>query len=340
MDWQLEQLDGEPDPLDRLLAEARWAEPAPEAIQRLRGQWRSLMVRRSRRRRRLFALAAAGSLLAAGLAFWQFISGTVRPGRENNITAPSSPQIAQPTTRKTEQLTSVPPLRRKSSRLDPLPGTAYEQAVAHGGSNSYELMLATAHRRAVRERRRQLAAAETADAVAEAKGPENSVSEPSIRDVAEATDSPTLGRLVREEQNPTARKELLSALLARDDRPSVNVFLAMVEDPRTSADSLACVAGAPNPPVQTLFQCLRSPRAARRIAAAMVLGRLDQAAVSRELIAMVSRGMYRQEAMIALLSSSETTARQFLANAERDPTLSATLWNAKRVFQTSLPWRS
>ena len=180
MDWQLEQLDGEPDPLDRLLAEARWAEPAPEAIQRLRGQWRSLMVRRSRRRRRLFALAAAGSLLAAGLAFWQFISGTVRPGRENNITAPSSPQIAQPTTRKTEQLTSVPPLRRKSSRLDPLPGTAYEQAVAHGGSNSYELMLATAHRRAVRERRRQLAAAETADAVAEAKEPEGSVSEPSI----------------------------------------------------------------------------------------------------------------------------------------------------------------
>jgi len=76
------------------------------------------------------------------------------------------------------------------------------------------------------------------------------------------------------------------------------------------------------------------------MAAATVLGRLDQPAVSRNLIAMVRRGMYRQEAMIALLSSSETTARQFLADAERDPMLSATLWNAKRVFQTSLPWRS
>ena len=32
---------------------------------------------------------------------------------------------------------------------------------------------------------------------------------------------------------------------------------------------------------------------------------------------MVVRGMYRQEAMIALLSSSETTARQFLAAVAR-----------------------
>jgi hypothetical protein len=76
------------------------------------------------------------------------------------------------------------------------------------------------------------------------------------------------------------------------------------------------------------------------MAAARVLGRLDQPVVSRQLIAMVVRGMYRQEAMIALLSSSETTARQFLAAVARDPTLSAVLWNAKRQFQSLFFWRS
>ena len=46
MDRQPEQVNPEPDSLDRLLAEARWAEPRPEAIARLRGQWRSLMANR------------------------------------------------------------------------------------------------------------------------------------------------------------------------------------------------------------------------------------------------------------------------------------------------------
>jgi hypothetical protein len=146
--------------------------------------------------------------------------------------------------------------------------------------------------------------------------------------------------LAAKQQDPAVRKEMLSILFARNDRASIDVFLDLVSDPKTSAEALACVADAPNPPLQTLFQCLHSPQATRRIAAARVLGRLDQPAVSRELIAMVARGTFRQEAMIALLSSSETTARRFLADAERNPMLSATLWNAKRVIHTSSSWRS
>ena len=255
--------------------------------------------------------------------------------RKDNIAAPSAPQIARPATPKIKQVADVPRPRVNIPRRAPLPGTAGKQAVAHVAakrpSNAYEQVLITAQRRAVRQRRQSLAAADPKPAVAENIEPAGRAVESPLRAAAQAADSPTLGRLAAREQDPEARRELLSALLARDDRASVNVFLECVEDPQTSADALACVADARNAPVPTLFQCLRSPRAARRMAAAQVLGRLDQPAVSCELIAMVRRGTYRQEAMIALLSSSEATARQFLADAERDPMLTASLWNAKKL---------
>lgn len=44
MNLEPEQLDREPDPLDRLLAEARWPEARPEVIQRLRKLWRLLLT--------------------------------------------------------------------------------------------------------------------------------------------------------------------------------------------------------------------------------------------------------------------------------------------------------
>jgi hypothetical protein len=74
MNRQPEPLDQEPDSLDRLLAEAQWAEPTPEAVGRLREQWQSLMdnpqpigalARRRRIMRRIVVFAAAAAVLAA-----------------------------------------------------------------------------------------------------------------------------------------------------------------------------------------------------------------------------------------------------------------------------------
>jgi hypothetical protein len=325
MDWQPQQPDDEPDPLDRLLAEARWAEPAPEAVDRLRGQWRSL-VRRRLRRRRWFALATAGSLLAVGLAVWQFLSGATRPVREENIVAPSPPLHAQ-----------TPPVLKTKPKTKPSlaverPPVKKPAAVAHKGpSNPYEQLLVTAHKRAARQRRQSLAKSEPSRPVEQAKTPTTDRLEPSVRAMVDASDSPTLARLAGEEQDPTLRQEMLLALFARDDQGSVDVFLQCVEDRKTAADALACVADAPNPPLQTLFQCLCGPQNGRRMAAAQVLGRVNQPAVSRELIAM-TQGAYRQYAMIALLSSSEPTARQFVTDAGRDPVLSATVLNAIRFL--------
>ena len=154
-----------------------------------------------------------------------------------------------------------------------------------------------------------------------------------VRALARLSDAPNAARFARNQRDSALRQELLGILLTRGDGPSVRAYLGCVDDAETSGDALACLAGVQDPPVQVLLQFLRSPQAGERTAAAVVLGRLNRPEVSQELIAMIARGLYRQEAMIALLSSSDATAREFLADAARNPLLSATLWNAERQFQ-------
>ena len=84
MNMQPEPRDREPDSLDRLLAEARWPEPRPEAIGRLRDQWQSLMAnaqpinalanRRKMMRRALIFAAAATVLVCVWLGVSRFAS--------------------------------------------------------------------------------------------------------------------------------------------------------------------------------------------------------------------------------------------------------------------------
>jgi hypothetical protein len=146
-------------------------------------------------------------------------------------------------------------------------------------------------------------------------------------------DATAIGRLARQERDPRAQRELVASLLERGDLPSIRVFLQRVADPRTSGAALACV-GREDPPVETLLEFLTAPDRGERMAAAQVLGRLDRPEISRRLIEMVRLGAYRQEALLGLLCSSEPSAREFLASAERDSTFWATLWNAKRLFET------
>jgi len=313
MDWQPEKPDGDPDFLDRLLAEARWAEPTPEAIGRLRGHWRSLMVRRTRRRRLAWILMAASILLAAvGLTSWlRSEHGAIQPRAtdfaEKNV-APSLPQPSQQPVHAAKQ----PPSRSLVQKRMPANSPAARMSRP---PNAYERVVLVAHRRARDSRVQRI---------------ESQPVEPPVEQAAEQPAG---------NQQDAARRQLLS-LLAQNDLPSVRAFLERVEDRRTSAAALDCLASASAPPVELLFQCLRGPTVGQRTAAALALGRLNEPMVSRELIAMIVRGTYRQEAMIALLSSSEPVARQFVADAERNPRLLATLWNAKRQFQSPFPWRS
>jgi hypothetical protein len=86
MNSQTEHADHGPDPLNSLLAEARWAEPRPETIRRLQQHWQLLRanrewmfapVRKTKTTRRAALLVAAGAVLAC---VWLGISYLHAPG--------------------------------------------------------------------------------------------------------------------------------------------------------------------------------------------------------------------------------------------------------------------
>jgi HEAT repeat protein len=128
--------------------------------------------------------------------------------------------------------------------------------------------------------------------------------------------------------------------LARKNRAAVQVFLERVADVRTSAVALSCLDTASEPRAEMFLKFLHSRSASQRVAAALALGRLNQPAISRQLIATVLRGSCRQEALMALLASSEPSAQQFVMAAARDPLLSATLYSAQRHIQQFSSWGS
>jgi hypothetical protein len=71
-----------------------------------------------------------------------------------------------------------------------------------------------------------------------------------------------------------------------------------------------------------MLAALNDPVVERRIAAALVLGRIDGPVLTQRLIAMVAADQNRREAMIALASSRGKEARAFVEQAATSPQLS------------------
>ena len=92
-------------------------------------------------------------------------------------------------------------------------------------------------------------------------------------------------------------------LLDRPDDAAVARYLDLVSDRPTRTDALAALAKLRNPPTECMVQALNDPHVDRRIAAALVLGRIDGPVLTRRLIEMVAADQNRREAFIALASS-------------------------------------
>lgn len=87
------QHPSEQDPLDDLLAGARWPEPSPASQRRLEQRWLHLARQRRRRQRWAAALAtAAGLLIAAGVALQLTTDGTDQPGQTSESIATAPPR--------------------------------------------------------------------------------------------------------------------------------------------------------------------------------------------------------------------------------------------------------
>jgi hypothetical protein len=318
-------MDREPeqhDALDRLLIAAGWNEPTPEAVVRLRGQWRSLMVRRLRRRRqRWFAAATAATILVAvGVTCISYYARIENDGVP--LPGTSSADGNPPASTACKQAMAHHVNRPHPSPLPKGEGTGRKaRPRTSRPPNAYELVVRAAYRR-TRVAQRCGEASES--------GGDTEPSKPLVACVEQPAKS---------ENDQTVQQEL-AALLARGDAASIDQFLDRAADPRTADAALDSLSHVSDPPIQALLQSLHAPRPDRRLAAARVLGRLNQPAVSCELIAMARRGVHRQEAFIALLSSSEPSAQQFVTAAARDVNLAAALWNAQRQANTSFPRRS
>jgi hypothetical protein len=147
-------------------------------------------------------------------------------------------------------------------------------------------------------------------------------------------DSSIVGELVLGEQNADLQRTLLAALLSRGE-PALEQFLNFVANEGTADAALAAAQSLQNPPMDLLFSSLSDPLEARRIAAARVIGRIDGAATTRRLIAMVESGVNRHEACIALLSSRGQEAVRYVDTAaEHDPSLAA-IFSGARLFSVS-----
>jgi hypothetical protein len=150
-----------------------------------------------------------------------------------------------------------------------------------------------------------------------------------------------LSQLAWAERNVDLQRTLLAVLLARGEPVSLRQFLAFVENDRTAERALAAAQSVKNPPMDLLFAALSEPLEAGRIAAARVIGRIDGAATTQRLIAMVESGVNRHEACIALLSSRGPEAMRYVGTAaDRDPTLAAVLSGARLFTSSDLPPRS
>jgi hypothetical protein len=357
-----EQLDPE---LDALLATARWPEPAPQAVPRLRDEWRDFQ--RQRRMRIGWWMATAAAVLIAVGGTWVLFRSDRRPlprvaqapvaqppimPRPQAMPPRSSAIVARPPT-PAERLVilaiAAPPLNEKTivrsaieaamtddadtvaAILKPLRPTQVERELATAFATSTDVEY---RRAAVR-------------LLAERGGPDGApLLNRVARDPTFATEAmPGVARLggvdpliaFARTGHPIVRQAAMIQLLAVGTEPVVQQFLAMVLDDRTRADALTAVHAAPQPPVGQFLLALNDARVDQRYAAAKALGSLcDRPDVGVALRQMVNENRNRREALAALLSCPDADAAKFLAAAQSrrpiDSELRAVRTELSRIF--------
>lgn len=290
------------DALDRLLAQARWPEPDAPRIERLRALWRRLNRTPGLIRGPRFALAAvaAGLLVATGAASWRW---AISPATfdEPSVNVPST--IASSKSENSNRGFSAAPSRKATNAVEAashLDGASPAEAAIDTdlswirAPNRYEQVLLHADRAGSRAaNNRQGAAAPP---------------------VAIAKSAPA-------KQKPASGQGRQAGLLSCADEELMVEYLAAIE--RGDRAALAAAAEVEHPPLDLLFDCLEGPVVERRLAAALVLGRIRRDDVSWRLRQYVVENVSRQEALVGLLARGDEAARATVDQARDDTQLAA-----------------
>jgi hypothetical protein len=149
--------------------------------------------------------------------------------------------------------------------------------------------------------------------------------EETIRAIGRLASVEQLVALARNGDWPQRQRVWLAAILQRKTPDAVAAYLELAADAATSTAVIQAARGVKDAPVDELFAALTNPRVATRVAAAEVLGAVDDPNVSKRLAKMALANVGRREALLALLASSNPVAREFLAYAYDDSSLGPTV---------------
>jgi hypothetical protein len=331
------------DPLDDLLASARWPEPSGASTRRLEQAWVELHRPGPRWRTGPVALSAIAAAVVVAVGAWALLMMPRQTGRTtishvsptpagtasvSNLARPSLWPGREPTALELTMLAVAE--RRGRQSIDASPRSAPPPAAARDPSPAeVEARLARQIARADGRVTAEVAARFCAVATDRSlplvlKLAQRPNTRPTVTDaLARLADARTLSRFVREAQSAGDRKRLIGGMLSRMSSADVPDYLELVGDCSTRGDALAALdraldRGAAAHEVrlaELFFARLDDPRADLRESAALALGRIDSSDVTNRLIERVATDQGRREAFLALASSRRDAAQEFMRQA-------------------------
>jgi len=287
------------DPLDGLLAQARWPEPSPPSRGRLQSGWEANWRRQASRLYigRIAAIAAA-LLLAIDVA-WK----VYRP-------VPRSPVRIVEVVNKVAAGDSHPFPPVVVSDDGPFPSRP---------ANLYERLALVFKEDSEKTPKQAAAKAATKPSQVPSPVPSRPIVTLSLADQNEM-------RRIAITSDHAVRQELLGKLFARGTAGDLEAFLQMMLTPDCRDDALRVVqTAASRPDAALLFARFDDAHVDCRFAAAKILGTMCDAHVRAELCRMVRANIHRREALAALLCCQDADASHSLEAGRADRSFDAQL---------------
>jgi hypothetical protein len=307
--------DNPEEPLDELLQAAVWPEPNPASLARLQQQLKQCSSPSKQKNAQhwvMIAIALAAGLLISA-TIWAFRAGKTETASNIPVNLPKN---ASP---KNEPAPEKQPLTRTP--------TPYETLLFKVAIDKRKAAIKAMRQQSVERPLEQTAKIE----IPPKPNPPNHTTP--VRVMLPYADAKTLTRLINKEENPELQEEMFADLLARGDMNSVGVYLDFVSQRGYAERALSILGDMKTPPTEMLFGFLCGAHTPRRLAAALVLGRIDGPETSRKLYLMVRSNVSRQEAMVALLASSGNDASYYVNLAKKDLSLAGILNGASYQYR-------
>lgn len=294
------------DPLDALLAQARWPEPTPQRAARLLEAWDACSpARRPASRWRLApaGIAAAAAIVIAALGARLLEHRWHRP--EPEARAPAvQPSPIDPGAGRRED--AAPRVLGVVSR----PATPLER---------WSLLYLAPHARSISSPPGRI------------ERPASQARWESPPDASPGVDARARMMVLRLSLvcDPAARRRTIAGWLADGSPVLLDAAIAALAGPQLRQDAWAAAASAPAPAPDRLLAHFADRHADYRLAAARLLGQACDPAHRRLLEQMAAQNDHRREALAALLCCPDAEASQFLKQLQSDRSLEAQIRSAR-----------